>query len=207
MSEFEQVELSIGETPGNFENFEWLVPSIESFTSKVVKDVTVDDFSGEGGLSSASMLKLSVNFVDGSSVKYVYKNVPESREKHSKDLGLPRESLFYKLLAPTLVEQGVTIPGVVFSHGNMVTGSKTIVLEDLSGSCLQSGYFFGPGSPLNWAKDLDAVVTTKIPMEVVARDTFRRAASLHATYWKDDSLLQHKWLRAQAWRKGEAMLL
>lgn len=203
MSEFEQVKQRIGEAPGTFDDFQWLIPSIESVSGKTVKDVGVDDFSGAGGLSSATMLKLNVNFVDGSAVKYVYKNVPASHETTSKNLGLARESFFYKLLAPTLVEQGVIIPTVVFSYGDMKSGHKTIVLEDLSSTSLQSGYFFGPGSPLNWGKDLDAIVTTKLPMERVARDTFRRAASLHATYWKDESLLQHKWLRGQAWRNGE----
>jgi len=203
MSEFEQNELKIGEAPGTFENFQWLIPSIEEVSGKIVSDVSVDDFSGAGGLSSATMLKLNVKFSDGSAIKYVYKNVPAGHETTSRNLGLPRESFFYKLLAPKLVEQGVTIPTVLFSYGDMTTGHKTIVMEDLSVGCVQSGYFFGPGSPLNWGKDLDALVTTKFPMEVVARDTFRRAASLHATYWKDESLLQHKWLRGQAWRRGE----
>lgn len=203
MSEFEQNELKIGEAPGTFEDFQWLVPSIEEVSGKAVKDVSVDDFSGAGGLSSATMLKLNVNFTDGTTVKYVYKNAPPGHTTTSKNLGLPRESFFYKLLAPKLVEQGVTIPTVVYSYGDMTTGAKTIVMEDLSSGALQSGYFFGPGSPLNWGKDLDALVTTKLPAEVVARDTFRRAASLHATYWKDESLLQYKWLRGQAWRRGE----
>ena len=197
----------IGDVPAGLESFEWLMPSIEEVTGKIVKSVSVDDFSGQGGLSSATMLKLNVVFADDSKIKYVYKTVPQSSEGNSKNLGLPRESFFYKLLAPTLLQQGVTLPVVVYSYGDMSTGSKTIVLEDLSEGCVQSGYFFGPGSPLNWGKDLDEIVTTKIPVELVARDTFRKIASLHATYWKDESLLQHKWLRAQAWRKGENRVL
>lgn len=203
MSQFEQVDQTIGVAPESFEQFDWLTPYIQEISGKVVQSVTVDDFSGMGGLSSASLIRLNVIFSDESKRTYICKTIIKAGEALSTNLGLPRESFFYKLLAPALVKNGVTMPLIVYAHGDMSTGAKTIVLEDLSEGCVQSGYFFGAGSPLNWGKDLDALLITKIPVELVARDTFRRAASLHATYWQDTDLLQHKWLRGQAWRNGE----
>ena len=98
------------------------------------------------------------------------------------------------------------MPSILYLHGDMSTGEKTLILEDLSSSCVQSGYFFGPGSPLNWGKDLPAQLATNRPagvnaMQQIARETSRKAASMHATYWMDRSLLEHKWLRSE-WLTG-----
>lgn len=41
----------------------------------------------------------------------------------------------------------------------METGEKIIIMEDLSLKGIQSGYFFGPGSPLNWGKDLTVLLS------------------------------------------------
>jgi thiamine kinase-like enzyme len=176
---------------------------------KSVVSATIEDFSGMGGLN-ATMRRLVANFADGSMDKYVYKTVlPDSYQK-SRDLGLPREAFFYQYLAPTLAVHGVQLPQVVFVHGDMSTGEKTMILEDLSSQCVQSGYFFGPGSPHNWGKDLAAVIAANRPASAadnismfdVARAAFRNAANMHATYWMDKSILQHEWLRSQAWMQG-----
>ena len=85
----------------------------------------------------------------------------------------------------------------------MNEGSKAILMEDLAGFT-QTGYFFGPGSPHNWGKDLDAVQggNAASPIEM-ARLSFQIAAKIHALFWQDRSLLQFPWLRGCDWIQGE----
>lgn len=200
----------VGTRAASDSNFEWLHESVSKASGKTVESATIEDFSGMGGLN-ATMRRLVAKFKDGSEEKYVYKTVlPDSYQK-SKDLGLPRESFFYQYLAPTLAQRGVNLPAVVFVHGDMNTGEKTMVLEDLSSQCVQSGYFFGAGSPHNWGKNLTTVIAANRPaglsesisMFEISRAAFRNAANMHATYWMDHSLMQHEWLRSQAWFQGE----
>eukprot|EP01034_Spumella_vulgaris_P024503 gene24503-30857_t len=93
----------------------------------------------------------------------------------------------------------------------METGEKSIILENLSTNSIQSGQLFGPGSPLNWGKDLDTLIAASNPdgqewsLKIVTGKAFTMAAKLHATYWHDTSLFQHEWLRGKLWfeQKGE----
>ncbi len=77
-------------------------------------------------------------------------------------------------------------------------------MEDLSAHGIQSGYFFGPGSPINWGKDLPAILA-KVPAPQptvfeVAKRTFLQAARLHGRYWQDRSVFaQYDWLRGHDW--------
>jgi aminoglycoside phosphotransferase (APT) family kinase protein len=77
-------------------------------------------------------------------------------------------------------------------------------MEDLS-TAVQSGYFFGPGSPLNWGKDLPALTQQwpGISCEDITLSAFEEAAALHAKFWQDPSLLARPWLRAADWRQGQ----
>jgi hypothetical protein len=209
MADFIDRDEIVGTAPASLENLEWIYGDISQATGQDVASAKLVDFSGMGGLN-ATMRRLVVTFKDGTEVKFVYKTMLPDAYAKSKDLGLPRESFFYKYLAPKLAAQGVPLANVVFVHGNMTTGEKTMVLEDLSAKCVQSGYFFGPGSPHNWNKDLSATIAanrpahapTNIGMADIARAAFRSAASMHATYWMDDSLLQYKWLRSGDWLQG-----
>lgn len=202
MSGFENEFMQVGSAPQSMESFEWLHADITKATGKTATSITIEDFSGMGGLSAA-MRRLQITFDDGSNGTYVYKTVLPAGHPRSKDLGGPRESLFYEHLAPTLRSRGVDIPVALYVHGDMATGEKTVILEDLSATSVQSGYYFGPGSPHNWNKDLVALMSKDaVPMEAIARETFRKAASIHATYWMDKSLLKHKWLRSQQWLVG-----
>eukprot|EP01031_Cornospumella_fuschlensis_P047072 gene47072-57646_t len=128
--------------------------------------VTIDDFPGAGGLHA---LTKSVKVAVGDKVfKYVYKQVHHSPEalERSRSLGTAREAIFYNEFAPTAT---FSVPKVLCSFGDMKTGEKKVVLEDLGVSGIQSGYFFGPGSPLNWGKDLPALLA-KVPREVSAKE-------------------------------------
>jgi hypothetical protein len=233
MSGFQISDQKIGVRPGSEENLEWLKECVETREGKATVSMALEDFSGMGGLSGAVMKKLRVVFADESEKTYVYKTILERGQERSKNLELAREAMFYGIFASALVDRGVSLPTPVYTHGDMGTGEKTIILDDLSAACVQSGYFFGPGSPHNWGKDLDAVLRTsyetatgsgsssaaaavpgttneggdapwKIPMEVIAQEAFRNAARMHATYWMDRGLLQHGWLRSQAWLSGQA---
>ena len=93
----------------------------------------------------------------------------------------------------------VKIPKVYYSFGDWETGIKIIIMEDMS-NLVQAGYFFGPGNPANWGKDLPNLIgETKIQPVDVLRNTFKEAARLHATFWRKEELLQSKWLRCVEW--------
>lgn len=126
--------------------------------------------------------------------------------------GLAREGLFYSqwrsLCPPEVVGTlAAVLPDVYHSEGNMERGTKLILLEDLS-DCVQCGYFFGPGNPNNWGKDLTAA-TKGVSLSVSAATalSFAAAARLHAPFWQSEALVKSPdlgWLRAGAWARGES---
>lgn len=127
----------------------------------------------------------------------------------SRSLGLAREALFYRHLGSQLAGDDLSIPTVYYAHGNMETGEKAILMEDLSSSCLDSGVLFGPGNPNNWNRDLPALIGGAYgeagppPASMVAEITFRAIAGVHARFWRDTTLLGEPWLRGSEWLKGE----
>ena len=133
----------------------------------------------------------------------------------SKQYGLAREGLFYQLWAslpcslPMAADGsasesplGKVLPNVYHSEGSMETGDKLIVMEDLSQSYVQLGYYYGPGNPNNYGKDL-AALTSKLPMDVASAThlAFSAAAKLHAPYW--GCHMEHPWLAKAAWLTGK----
>ncbi len=50
----------------------------------------------------------------------------------SPELGLPRKGLLYRHFVDRVRETDVLLPNVIYSYGDMNTGQKTIILEDLS---------------------------------------------------------------------------
>jgi len=54
---------------------------------------------------------------------------------------------------------GKEIPRIPFAYGNWETGHKALLMEDV-GEGIQTGYFFGPGSPHNWGRDLAKIVNS-----------------------------------------------
>ncbi len=121
--------------------------------------------------------------------------------RHDLSLGTAREGLFYKHLAPAL---GALVPSVVFAEGNLNTGAKCVVMEDLA-DYVDSGRLFGPTNPHNWDRDLaaDEERAGRPPPRHVASVTFRAYAQLHAKYWRDEKLLGMPWLRHAEWACGE----
>lgn len=183
-------------TADQVQSKEWL----SSHFGKDVVNVDIVDMSGAGGLN-ARMNRLDIQFADSSSQSVIMKNIRPAGLTNSKNLGLPRESLFYRELAPSLA---ITTPSVFFTHENMNTGEKILLLENLC-DCIQSGYFFGPHSCLNWGKDLKALTSAApegLGDKEIAEKSFIMAAKMHAQYWNDAGLMSRSWLRSTDWYRG-----
>lgn len=185
----------------NLEDLSWLTPYLPlSDEDKEVAKVYIESLNKAGGLH-ASMRRVVVELPTSKTI-YILKTFLEGGLTQSKNLGCAREAFFYNQFRQIMKDSGIFLPEIIFSYGKMETGSKTIVMEDLSTSGVQSGYFFGPGSPLNWDKDLEAL-TKLSPVPVTAKDitlnAFEQIAKMHRTFWKDESLLSFSWLRCQDW--------
>jgi len=162
---------------------------------------TVESMAGAGGLSG-EMRRYRIKTKSGEHT-VVLKTTHVGREGGSKALGLMREAQFYEFMALG-GDLELSIPAISAVSYDADLGTKHILMEDLS-SCVQSGQLFGPGSPLNWGKDLDAAVKkcAGISPVRVAAAAFMNAARLHAKYWGDSSLTEHTWLRGGRWPLGE----
>ena len=189
-----------------------------------VESIELKSMGGDGGLSGAVLNRLVVTKKapagaagDASAaaapasaevVSYVMKTEGANKDR-CRIMGLAREALFYSTFAPALRAEGVSLPDVHYAHGDMATGSKLLLLEDLK-SAVQSGYYFGPGSPHNWGKDLAALTATSSgepPISAVdlTAHAFRIAAAMHANHWMNPKLMHddtYAFLRASEWFRG-----
>lgn len=182
-----------------------------------VAKCAVQDISNQGRrreqVKDGATLKLTVTFQKDTKredLPLVIKQVPIPGQGQSKMLGLAREALFYQKLAPRLLDLDF-IPKIYHAFGDMATGAKLVLMEDLSQNYLDSGILFGPGNPNNWNRDLPALIAkayTQIAgvsppsSNQVAQDTFLAIAKIHATFWKDESLLSASHLRCADWIQG-----
>jgi hypothetical protein len=123
----------------------------------------------------------------------------------SKQLGLAREFKFYEHAkhaagSGPLAQLSAYLPRIIYAGGSMESGLKDILMQDLT-SAVQSGYFFGPFSPLNWGKDLPTLtrgwdVELGLDAASVTALAFSAAASAHAPFWnKYEDLKQLPWLK------------
>ena len=174
-------------------------------------------------------LRLSVELNNGKSTTFIVKQVatPEGRQL-SQNLGLSREALFYKYMAPQITateadvdddevqkqkeEDTAILPKIYYSRGIFDKGSKLIVMEVLH-NFVDSGIFFGPGNPNNWTRNLPQLIQQAMVVPVgasgvppppptpghVARVTFEHMARIHALYWKQSSLLDPQY----KWLRGQ----
>lgn len=210
--------VEIGEAPQVADDedtvdFQWLASQLKGPDGEICENVEVMVDHPMGGLSGASLRFLIATFEGNKKTSYVYKSTTSATLQRAKSAGLPREAFFYAEFSE-LIKECVSLPFTPYIYGNMTTGAKTIVMEDLSVGCVQSGYFFGAGSPLNWGKDPDQLVAASKPSdcnllvtaETVSRSAFHQAAKLHAIYWMDDNLLQSqygRYLRSWSWIQGK----
>lgn len=106
------------------------------------------------------------------------------------------------------------LPRVLFAAGDLATGCKALVLQDVYDG-IQAGRLFGPGSPLNWGVS-PPLLDEAVLAEEVTREAFLLAARLHAAFWGDESLLSSSFLRdadalssegslsGEAWARAQA---
>jgi len=152
--------------------------------------------------------------------------VTRSGNNDAKLHGLAREGIFYSswrgIAARVSKDAGRAhelmasfMPIVFFAEGDMESGAKRILMEDL-GKCVQAGYFFGVGNPNNWGKDLQQEIVEKeaaggvffrgLDVAGVTRLCFMAAARLHAGFWNCSALVVSsdlRWLRGAGWLAGE----
>ena len=142
----------------------------------------------EGGASSKWMRKLHLESEFGIKT-YVVKVAPKPIIEERFELA--REALFYKELGPELV--GI-IPSCIYTKGNMETGSKLIIMEDLNG--ILSGKLIGPDHPHTWAykAEVEKLTSEGPGVEKIIEGTFCHTAMLHAKYWMSESLQNYEWL-------------
>jgi hypothetical protein len=135
----------------------------------------------------------------------ILKQVANDNLALSQSLGLAREALFYSKVAPWLQGKNI-VPEIYYAFGNMETGQKWVIMQDLSlnEQAVDSGIFFGPGNPNNWNRDLEKL-TSKIESPPtayeVASKTFLKMAQIHAKFWQNQDLLEYDWLRGSGWVK------
>jgi len=204
MADFSIHSLTINEPPLDLtSDIEWLNNNLKLADKQVVRSNWIGNVSG--GLS-AKMTKIELHFSDGSSKTYIVKATPKENERACQLLGQPRESLFYNLFH-NLSKLNIRLPETLYSYGNMATGAKTIILEDLSTTAINSGYFFGNGSPLNWSINLEAYTSLNEFKDInmcleISKLAFTTAAIMHGHYFMDSSILTNDWLRGSAWIDG-----
>lgn len=191
-----------------------------------VEDISNDTRKGDVPSNGATLLLrlASEGEGDAEATTLVAKQVPPSGLALSRRLGLAREAIFYDRLAPKIklsssstsspstsdTSDEACIPKIYYSHGDMISGSKVVVMEDLSKGYIDSGILFGPGNPNNWKRDLKLRTDEAYPggaptsFEVADR-TFSAIASVHAAFWRDEGLLEEgsEWLRGAGWVRGE----
>lgn len=193
-------------------DLDWIRPHLPvSEEDRAKAELSIEALEGAGGLNAAMRLLL-VHIPDNAGYqhrRFIFKTVSDGGMSRSKDNGCPREAIFYNEFAPKLRDANANLPVVLFAQGDMETGQKVLIMEDLGYNGIQSGYFFGAGSPLNWGKDLPALLskvptTARLSAREIALDTFIQAAKLHRTFWGDRDLLTHNWLRCSKWMIGES---
>lgn len=177
------------------------------------------DATDLGKLNTTSYMRwATVKLGHGADLRVVLK--VSTGNDQARRYGLAREGLFFKewrQLAQVSKTPAKTcdlldgfVPRIYFSEGDMAAGSKRILMEDLS-QCVQAGYFFGPGNPNNWDKDLAKETAGEafsggsgtLSAEEVTRLCFSAAAKLHAGFWGCDIGAQFGWLRGASWLRGE----
>lgn len=176
---------------------------LSSLLGEEIVDVVAASMAGAGGLN-ASMNRLTLTTASGELRSLVLKTFPLHMWEQNKRLGLSREGLFYSTFGK---EFSTMLPKVVYSYGDMSTGEKTILFEDLS-NCIQAGYYCGPYSPHNWGKDLVGLIGScpDLDVDVITEKAFLVAAEVHARFWMKKDLLDFPWLRGSQWlcdKEGE----
>ena len=199
----------------------WINDNIHSHDGHVsecvVKDISNDTRKGDvvrNGATLLLQLTCQHDDKDDTTMTLVAKQVPQSGLTSSRQLGLARESIFYNKLSSKIQLSSTLIsciPEIYYSYGDIESGSKVVIMEDLSSNYIDSGVLFGNGNPNNWKRDLESIVKKAYPQNNVpsaydvANLTFQAIAHVHAKFWRDKSLLEdeYNYLRCSSWINGK----
>jgi len=173
--------------------------SLSDKLGRGVKSAHIRDFAEKCGGMSCEFNVVAVHFEDGDKASYVLKSA--SKVHSNVGLGLAREAFFFNELALAL---GSMLPKAFYAHGDLASGTKVLLMEDLS-DMIPAGVFFGPGNPNNWQTDLSAAcaLAGNPTAEEITRKAFTLFAQLHAQYWGDQEALSKDWLKGSKWFRGE----
>lgn len=189
--------------------------------------VTLVDLSDTAGGLSNTIQRVDVTVEKQGATRgdsYIFKSTPAASSR-SQELGLAREALFYNHFSnhPAFMD---CLPRVYLAIGDMQTGSKHILMQDLSSKTasstqqphIQSGYFFGNASPHNWQKDLEKITGFTSeggsldaeligPRQLITHDiclqAFKTAARIHSAFWNSSEQFTSAWLRGANWLQGQ----
>jgi len=196
----------------------WLQQCLLTQNDKKILQCSATDKSQETrkaqtGARDGATLLLNIQYTKNNTetpMTMILKQVPPETQTLSKRLGLAREALFYQHLAPKVEDaRSSFIPKIYYSYGDMESGAKAILIEDLSHGYLDSGVLFGPGNPSNWNRNLPEQIrqayheTDPPSPQQVAHVSFQAMSKVHATFWNDESLLALDFLRGAAWMRGQ----
>jgi hypothetical protein len=179
--------------------------TLGAILQKEVKSLKIEVIA-EGLTVSEKLQRLSlcINEKDGQEklLNIVLKSTQDSSLSFSQQVGLAREAVFYTHYRGSVLAKD--FPTIHYAEGNMETGKEMILMEDLSNG-VQSGYFFGPGNPMNWGKNLSALTSGEpdLTSHMIAKRAFLLAARIHAFHWKQPEILDIAWLRGSSWARGE----
>jgi thiamine kinase-like enzyme len=136
----------------------------------------------------ADMYKIRVSTTSGEK-KYLMKTIED--KETSLAVGSAREGLVYDHFAMELQDLS---PEVVYSFGDMTTGEKFVIVEELTNanSCMQ----FQHSHPLHKGEKLSAPANW---ME----SAVQALATVQAGCWNQESLLKQDFLVRTNWLKGE----
>jgi Ecdysteroid kinase-like family len=182
---------------------------------KTVAAVRAAPLLGDKLNAASELVRVDVDVVSGgetgekSVVSLVLKRSPVVVSGNRKELGLTREALFYRDLAPAIAASaaGLSLPEVFSADGDMATGSMEVVMEFLP-NAVPAGVLFGGGNPNNWAlgaEKLAAAAEGNPGARELTEKAFSIYAALHAAHWGSKELLdgKHEWLRGTQWMRGE----
>ena len=178
---------------------------------KTVVGIEWGDVASQGMVSNVKKLRLTLQ--TGEKLDLILKFLiqqPSNRidQKTIITLGFAREANFHNTISimPLKIKTALNVflPKVYYAESDWESGEKAMLMEDLSIDGIDSGLYFGPGSPLNWGKDL-AALTSQFPNEdpaVIAEESFKCAARLHAPFWGTSDFSDASWLRGWEWTRG-----
>jgi hypothetical protein len=169
--------------------------------------VKIEESAGPTGGFSGEMKRFTLTS-DGQTRSVVMKHFPERRHAGSKALGLAREGMFYNWAkeAPERVSGTLAsfLPRVYYSKGDMATGEKVILMEDLTVASVSASSLYGHASPVNWGKNervdadivkayeqaglpasTDPVAQQKAIERLCSLEIARTMAHYHALYWRE----------------------